>query len=76
MCDYRSGFIKEAGLTPLAAAHLHGGSSVSLPGDFHFEGHSSSSCQQNNASGNTGHHHPQDPIHLDCERRYYYPKYR
>lgn len=44
--------MKEAGLTPLAAAHLHGGSSVSLPGDFHFEPHSSTpSLPQEGATG-------------------------
>jgi hypothetical protein len=57
--------MKEAGLTPLSAAHLHGGSSVSLPGDFHFEAHSTSPCP-GGSSGNGG---SSAQGGLDCERR-------
>ncbi|CAG7723071.1 unnamed protein product [Allacma fusca] len=69
-----SGFLKEAGLTPLAAAHLHGGSSVSLPGDFHFEAHSTSPCHQgSNATVNPSTHHSQhDQVNHDFERRFQY----
>jgi hypothetical protein len=76
LCNFvlsSAGFLKEAGLTPLAASHLHGGSSVSLPGDFHFDGHSPPPVQ---ASNNGPHPLPghsmsgQDGVHLDCERRY------
>jgi transcription factor CP2-like protein len=65
MSNTAVGFIKEAGLTPLSAAHLHGGSSVSLPGDFHYENHSSPNCQQISGNGPS-------QAGLDCERRFQY----
>jgi len=68
----RTGFLKEAGLTPLAASHLHGGSSVSLPGDFHFDGHSPPPATGATSNALPGHNNVsgQEGAHLDCERRY------
>ncbi|OXA58838.1 Alpha-globin transcription factor CP2 [Folsomia candida] len=69
-----SGFLKsDSGLTPLASSHVHGGSSVSLPGDFHFDGQQQqqNTCQQNSSTG-TSHPLPQETMHLDCERRFQY----
>lgn len=64
----------DSGLTPLGSSHLHGGSSVSLPGDFQFDHQQQqqqqqNSCQQNNGGTGTGHSLPQETMHLDCERR-------